>query len=385
MTVAARAAAWRSMRRYSSTLSALALSAVALKAQAQMMECPTASSPPPTVRFLTQAQTGQALVNFGAPSSSTTGLEIVFQLGPNIAANAEARAALQRAADQWQLRILSRVRIELAVELGPLPPNAPPRTIGGTQSVIIGINAQLVRDKLVEAAQRDFDDAIVNSLPAQVAGSFLIFNFPFLELVIATKANLKAIGFQNLDLIPNEPDARITFNDAVAFDFDNRNGLDHDTFDFETVIAHEIGHALGFHSAVDLADVAMEQDIDLPALPVFPLDFYRFQNDTPIDPGTIDQFTAFPRFVDVSTASNFDDLQRERGLSTGVFFGDGNQASHWKDFFQTNVLLGIMNPRIDEEMTFRVGTNDLRALDLIGYSIALPGNRTATRDLILEP
>jgi hypothetical protein len=52
-------------------------------------------------------------------------------------------------------------------------------------------------------------------------------------------------------------------------------------------------------------------------------------------------------------------------MSTGVDFGDGRQASHWKD----SLSLGIMDPTAANGELLVLRPNDMRAMDLIGYEI----------------
>ena len=53
--------------------------------------------------------------------------------------------------------------------------------------------------------------------------------------------------------------------------------------------------------------------------------------------------------------------------STGVHFGDGRQASHWKD----NLGIGIMDPTAVAPGSLNVVTsNDIQALDVIGWTQA---------------
>ncbi len=63
--------------------------------------------------------------------------------------------------------------------------------------------------------------------------------------------------------------------------------------------------------------------------------------------------------------ANVGSEQTEILFSTGVDFGDGRQASHWKD----NLNLGIMDPTAAPGELLVLRPNDLRAMDLIGYEI----------------
>lgn len=116
-------------------------------------------------------------------------------------------------------------------------------------------------------------------------------------------------------------DASLTFSSGFSWDFDRSNGISPGTYDFVGVALHEIGHALGFISGVDILDM----------------------NSQPIHGGATSLGT----------------------FSTGVNFGDGRQASHWKD----NLGLGLMDPTAATGELLSVTTLDLRALDVIGWSL----------------
>uniref|UniRef100_UPI0025E465AF NF038122 family metalloprotease n=1 Tax=Chamaesiphon sp. GL140_3_metabinner_50 TaxID=2970812 RepID=UPI0025E465AF len=69
-------------------------------------------------------------------------------------------------------------------------------------------------------------------------------------------------------------------------------------------------------------------------------------------------------------------------LATGVRFGDGQQASHWKDSPNDRTIteLGIMNPTFSFGQLGVITENDLRGFDVIGW------NRTsATATEVPEP
>src|SRR5262249_8137340 len=149
------------------------------------------------------------------------------------------------------------------------------------------------------------------------------------------------------------------------FDFDNRDGVMPGAVDFETVAAHEIGHALGFQSEVDTVDAylpPLEVDIGI-------LDLYRFRNDMFADPSTSAQFEVAPRSMEPGRDDIFDDVTLEARMSTGAVTGDGRQASHWKDDALTGVMVGLMDPTLPRGSHEAITTADIRALDAIGWDI----------------
>ena len=189
-----------------------------------------------------------------------------------------------------------------------------------------------------------------------------------------TTANAKAMGVFGANTQPGSCaggavgcDGFIQFNSNFNFDFDSSNGIDAGAFDFVGVAAHEIGHALGFISGVDV------------------LDFNCCSGPNP-GPFSDDQFTFVSaldlfRYSDLSTANGAIDWTADTrakyfsldggatnlgGFSTGTFNGDGRQASHWKD----NLGLGIMDPTAALGELLQISELDLRAFDVIGWNRA---------------
>ena len=131
--------------------------------------------------------------------------------------------------------------------------------------------------------------------------------------------------------------------------------------DFQTVAAHELGHILGFLSDVD------EFDAGYPSTNLTTLDLFRFAAaDAPI---SFEEFQTTLREMRPGEESVFSDSVNAYALSTGVTDGDGSQASHWKDDALTGQLIGLMDPNLSLG-TFRGVTEaDLRAMELIGYTL----------------
>lgn len=166
-----------------------------------------------------------------------------------------------------------------------------------------------------------------------------------------TNANAKALG---LALVSNGPDGRVEFTTGVGLDFDRSDGIDSDSFDFEALAIHEIGHILGFVSALDLPSSS--------TLIPTTLDLFR------LAPNAGDtSFTSAPRILEPRVnAVTYLGAGQEAPMETGVNDnGDGQQASHWQDGD-----IGIMDPtlRVGEKGVFT--DNDLRALDLIGWDVS---------------
>lgn len=159
-------------------------------------------------------------------------------------------------------------------------------------------------------------------------------------------------------------DGDVQFSSNFSFDFNPTDGIAANAFDFVGVAIHEIGHALGFRSAVDIWDInnGFTGDPD---------------NFSQLSPTLLDLFrrTAPGGGVDLSVGGvpyfSLDGGVTNIALfSTGRNFGDGRQASHWKD----NLDLGIMDPTVGFGEMLGVEYNDLLAMDVIGYNLTFqPG------------
>ena len=180
------------------------------------------------------------------------------------------------------------------------------------------------------------------------------------------RATAKALGL--LSGVTALADASITFSSLFSFDFDRTNGITAGTFDFVGVAIHEIGHALGFVSGVDILDIN-SPPVNGPFADdlftyVSPLDFTRFSAASQTAGADLD-WTADSRAkyfsLDGGTTSVLDNA-----WSLGKNFGDGQQASHWRD----NGGIGIMDPTFASGELGVVSSLDLRALDAIGFNLS---------------
>ena len=198
-------------------------------------------------------------------------------------------------------------------------------------------------------------------------------------LLGSTTANLKALGLETDQSIV---DGEITFSSDFLFDFNPTDGITAGQSDFIAVAIHEIGHALGFVSAVDDYDFlglpngpAALVNCAAPGEPAFNCSDYPV-NDTwwgytgdlfrYDKAGELDWNPGDPNYFSV------DGGQTNLALfSTGAFNGDTWQGSHWKapvaPPFCAN-LIGILNPYSCSGAVGQITGMDFAYFDAIGYN-----------------
>jgi len=161
----------------------------------------------------------------------------------------------------------------------------------------------------------------------------------------------------------NSSDASITFNSARPFDFDTRDGFDTSVpaSDFLSVAIHEIGHALGFTSAVGQNSNANSRPSNT--------DVFRYKD------GEWDMsWGGNPYFSIDGGATEF---MGNAGFSAGP---DGFQTSHWRegarihDGVSCTVLLepqvGILDPTGGLCQEGIVTAQDLAMFDALGWDLS---------------
>ncbi len=283
----------------------------------------------------------------------------------------DAKAALNRAAAQWSSRISDPVTVNIHTEFKNLSDSSVIGTAGSVTLITNPNFSNTIIGQLKYDASFEADDGIVAYLPTVEKLKEQIVlpdNFYFAGHLAGTKANFKALfPDENLDGPSfGVVDAEINFNIGFNFDFDNTDGVMLGHMDFETVAAHELGHALGFVSAVDSID-SDGGGLVAPRL----LDLFRFGPGD--DPSKAAEFSLAARNLVPGAPAFFDDTENEYLFSTGVNH-DGRQASHWKDADADpdDALIdpiGMLDPTLAFGQVFDITAADLRALDLIGYDI----------------
>jgi hypothetical protein len=317
----------------------------------------------------------------GVPLEASAGLVIVLNGTTQLEAYPEAKAAFIRAANHWESLISTPITITLNVDYGPnffdQGVYKSSFILGQTGSFVIKSNGQdptlsQVRTRLLNTASGDNETALYNALPsASLPVEYNGAVTPVSRVSVHT-AQARALGF----ISGASQDANIGFNSNFGsaankgqFDFDPSDGIAPGFTDFDAVVVHEIGHALGFSS--DNGDTTAPGSVSI-------WDLFRFR------PRTVnaDNFGSAPRIMtkggEQVMFGNFTSTfaTQELNVSTGGpnppadDTDDGNQSSHWKDdqLFSNRPYIGIMDPTLSRGLRRTISENDVRALELIGYS-----------------
>ena len=203
-------------------------------------------------------------------SVTAAALEFNFIVEPGT--SQQAIDGFVAAGERWSELITDDITVNITIAFGDIPSDTGATILGATGSAIFvpPPDTTIIPDflKLKDALAQD-----ARSVNDRIA----IANFPSGNVLTAltndrsgtvfldsdgsanntffrvNSANAKAIGL--LDANAPGEDASISFNSGVNFDFDPSDGITSGATDFVGVATHEIGHALGFTSGVDLIDV----------------------------------------------------------------------------------------------------------------------------------
>jgi hypothetical protein len=289
----------------------------------------------------------------------------------------QAEAGFQRAAALWESFFGDPVTVRLDVGFSSLGPGI----LGSTGAASKVVSYSAVRTALTADKSSSDDAAAVASLSAGSSLAFVTNNSAGARvfdsdasanntLLNVSTADLKALGIttdangQPVDT--GAADASIAFSSDFNWDFDPSDGITAGAIDFVGVAFHEIGHALGFISGVDVVDVNTGRgpggQVNLNPFAIFSvLDLFRYASAGVRD-------LSFGGSTYFSLDGGATDLAL---FSTGRFQGDGRQASHWKD----NLGIGIMDPTsVPAGQANVVTSRDIQAMDVIGWNLV--GNST---------
>ncbi|NJN12496.1 MAG: hypothetical protein HC815_32880, partial [Richelia sp. RM1_1_1] len=174
------------------------------------------------------------------------------------------------------------------------------------------------------------------------------------------RANAKGLGL--IEASDSSQDALLILNSNsnITWDFDPSDGISIGAYDFVGLVAHEIGHTLGFDSGVDVLDSNSPAPDDSYTY-VTPMDLFRFSADSIANGNGVIDWTA-------STTNKYFSIDggttEIASFSTGVNYGDGQQASHFKD----DVVLSIMGPKVAPGEQLQISSLDKQLFDVIGWN-----------------
>lgn len=280
----------------------------------------------------------------------------------------------QDAADLWSAILRDDILVNIDINFTALDPGVLAQAGSTTQ----GNSLSSVKTALSDDAKSLSDAIAVANLPAgsslSIYTSDATTGNPELDnnatgnnttLDVNTTV-AKAIGLRTANNAT--VDANITFSSLFTWDFDRSDGISAGAFDFIGVVAHEIGHSLGFVSGADTVDATSNAGpsapLELDGFRVASvLDLFRVSADSISNSADID--------LRADTATKSFSIDGGTTLittfSTGSFNGDGRQASHWKD----NLGIGIMDPTAANGEYADITDLDVQAFDVIGWDVAM--------------
>lgn len=300
-------------------------------------------------------------------TSGAGGLTIMLRATNQLERNPDAKAAFLVAAARWESLIANPITVIIDVDFGSkfFGQNYPNGVLGSTSSQDIGGDGSYgeVRAALLDGASNATERALYPVLPALLVPT----DRGSSSFMVAPSANFRALGLINAVANPDtegglgDPPA-IGFNSAFAFDFNFSNGISPNASDFDAVVMHEIGHALGFVSNTGL----VELDSSIPNV-ISVLDIFRFRPG--VGAGT---FQTSQRVLTSGGSQVYFAGGVTPAFSTGRPDGSGgdlNQASHWKDDALTGQFIGLMDPTIADGEREELTATDLTAFSSIGYRL----------------
>ena len=344
------------------------------------------------MRRITRALFGAAAIACLSPAPASAVTIDLIDVNNRVKGTA-AEAGFQAAADFWSYMLTDNVTVRLEVDFAPLATNV----IGSTSSTRFGVSTASLYQQLDATKKTNLDNiAVANLSPLSALGGISMITSGYdndatkIGIDVTKKvfdndntannttmgvnsAVLKSLGY-NVPM--SQVDGRVTFSSNFAFDFNPSNGITSNQMDFIGVAIHEIGHALGFTSGVDIYDNPNNVNnnnvnANGSSFLFTSLDLFRYSQDpSGVAPGT-------GPVLDFAVGSNayfsIDGGMTQFGgdsrMSTGRNFGDGQQASHFKDRGGCSNQIGVMDPNSCFGQMQEITRTDMAAFDAMGWNL----------------
>jgi hypothetical protein len=338
-----------------------------------------------------------------AQLDATYGTGTQFNFSYGLGVSYEQMIGFEIAGAIWSSYLADPVTINIQVESNS---ELPANVIGGAiPGVIANQNYQTWRNKLL-ADKTSANDRLATGKSnfQDDADKFtaLIYNdtdkknykIDNNQYISINRANAKSVGLiaGNDSALDGVIVMRDLTNTSVQWNYSYLgNSANSQTLDFLSVAMHEIGHILGFVSAVDRPgwledkknyDASHQSDYFSKLIgklnDTTPLDMFRFSRDSVQLGGGSDPWLDIsigkPNYISVDGGKSAIGYY-STGDNTSLG-GDGNQASHW--VLNSNNPLGIMDPRLNLGQIRNISTMDLIGMDLIGWNLKSSVSATNT-------
>jgi hypothetical protein len=338
---------------------------------------------------MTRALLGAAAVAcLAAPATAAVTFNLIDVAGR--VKGTAAEKGFKEAAHFWSYILTDNVTVNLEIDFAALNPGV----IGQTGSTAYNASMVGMYAQMAATGKTELDKiAVANLSPLSALGGISAITSGYKN--DATKAGidttkqvfdadnsannrttrtnsavLKALGFTGIPA--GQVDGRVTFSSNFAFDFDASDGIQAGKMDFVGVAIHEIGHAIGFTSGVDLYDNPANANLTMNNFGLFSsLDLFRYSNDPKgVAPGSgpvLDLAVGSPSYFSIDGGKT--QFNGDSRFSTGRNFGDGQQASHFKDKGGCTGQIGVMDPNFCFGQMGEVTGTDLAAFDAMGWNI----------------
>lgn len=268
-------------------------------------------------------------------------LSIVLTDIGGVTEGSDAWIGFTAAAKYWESVITNDVTVNIRVGFSDLGAT----TLGQASSSAATYTTANFKTALTNSATSDLDASVVANLGDVTSNNYRVYT-----------ALGKALGLYSNT---TNNDSTIQFNTRFLWDFDTSDGFTGLSSDFIGVAVHEIGHALGWASAVNQSNGGTPANTDL----------LRYQN------GNWSQAWGGNPYLSIDGGDT--QLFGRSWMSTGA---DGRQTSHWKDggrihdgvncTILTEPQIGIMDPTGGICQQGIVTAADLAVLDAIGWTLA---------------